>query len=69
VDLGRADARLWVHRPAAGEITEVPAGLLVVAGPGVVTVRDQPGGPHRATDPGVLLVCQLDSSRPHWAVD
>jgi quercetin 2,3-dioxygenase len=67
VDLRRTDARLWVHRPAGGQIADVPAGLLVVAGPGGAAARAQPGGPHRAADPGLLLVWQLDPARPDWA--
>src|SRR4051794_30514609 len=60
VDLGRADARLWVGQ--AGE--DVPPGLRVVVRDGeVVTSRD--GGPV----PGDALVCvwQLDTARPAWA--
>jgi redox-sensitive bicupin YhaK (pirin superfamily) len=60
VDLGRADARLWV-----GEADEdAPPGLRVVVRDGeVVTSRD--GGPV----PGDALVCvwQLDTARPAWA--
>ncbi|WP_448624117.1 pirin family protein [Geodermatophilus sp. URMC 64] len=67
VDLGRADARLWVHRLPAGEVADVPPGLLVVAGPGTTTTHEQPGGPFRATDPALLLVWQLDRQRPDWA--
>src|SRR5688572_28051425 len=32
VDLGRADARLWLRRAAPGESVTVPAGLLVLRG-------------------------------------
>jgi quercetin 2,3-dioxygenase len=67
VELGRPDARLWVGRPAAGQTVEVPAGLLVTVGPGRVTAARQPGGPHPAAD--LLLVWQLDTTRPEWAAD
>ncbi|WP_369133464.1 pirin family protein [Modestobacter sp. I12A-02662] len=60
VDLGRADARLWVG--AAGP--DVPAGLRVVARNGQVTV--EPGdGP--VAGPATVCVWELDTARPDWA--
>ena len=60
VDLGRADARLWVG--AAGD--DVPPGLrLLVRGDDVVAVAGE--GPVDAAD--VVLVWQLDAARPAWA--
>jgi hypothetical protein len=44
----------------------VPPGLLVVRGVDGVVVEQQDGGP--VGGPGVLLVWQLDTSRPDWAV-
>jgi quercetin 2,3-dioxygenase len=63
VDLGRADARLWVG--AAGERSDVPEGLrLVVTATGTEVARgDSPGGP------ATVLVWQLDDARPSWARD
>lgn len=66
VDLRRPDARLWIGRARAGEDAVVPAGLLVVRGVDGVVVEQQDGGP--VPGPGVLLVWQLDASRPDWAV-
>ena len=66
VDLRRPDARLWVGRARPGEDVVVPAGLLVARGVDGVVVEQQDGGPVRG--PGVLLVWQLDTSRPDWAV-
>jgi redox-sensitive bicupin YhaK (pirin superfamily) len=60
VDLGRADARLWVG--VAGP--DVPPGLRVVVRDGEVTA--EPGeGP--LTGPAVVCVWQLDTARPSWA--
>jgi len=66
VDLGRRDARLWVAGARPQEDVEVPPGLLVVRGVDGVVVEQQDGGPVRG--PGVLLVWQLDTARPDWAV-
>lgn len=66
VDLRRADVRLWVGRARAAEDVVVPAGLLVVRGVDGVVVERQDGGPVRG--PSALLVWQLDTSRPAWAV-
>jgi hypothetical protein len=44
----------------------VPPGLLVVRGVDGVVVEQQDGGPVHG--PGVLLVWQLDTARPEWAV-
>jgi redox-sensitive bicupin YhaK (pirin superfamily) len=66
VDLGRRDARLWVARARPQEDVEVPSGLIVVRGVDGVVVEQQDGGPVRG--PGVVLVWQLDTARPDWAV-
>ncbi|MGY1823782.1 pirin family protein [Geodermatophilus sp. SYSU D00079] len=67
VDLDRPDARLWVgHAPADGAV-EVPAGLLVLAGPAGTRVGRQDGG--RVAGPGTVLVWELDAGRPVWASD
>lgn len=65
VELGRSDARLWVARVQPGESVTAPAGLLVLRGAGRVVVEQQLGGP--ITDPGAVLVWQLDTARPAWA--
>jgi redox-sensitive bicupin YhaK (pirin superfamily) len=65
LDLGRADARLWVARAAPREVVEVPAGLLVVRGVDGARVEQQHGG--RVEGPGRLLVWQLDTALPDWA--
>jgi quercetin 2,3-dioxygenase len=57
VDLGRSDARLWVG-PAGDDI---PAGL-------VLAVRDDAvGADGDAAGASVVLVWQLDATRPAWA--
>ena len=62
VDLGRADARLWLG--TAGD--DVPPGLRVVLRDGVVTAG--PGeGP--VEGPATVCVWQLDAARPAWARD
>ena len=67
VDLGRADARLWLRRAAPGESVTVPAGLLVLRGVDDVVVAQQSG---RAVEgPGLALVWQLDTAVPEWARD
>ena len=63
VDLGRADARLWVGRAPV----EVPAGLLILRGADRVVVEQQDGGP--VDQRGLALVWQLDPGRPAWAWD
>ena len=65
VDLGRADARLWVGRLAPGASADVPAGLLVLRGADGVLVERQHGRTVR--EPGAVLVWQLDAGRPAWA--
>jgi redox-sensitive bicupin YhaK (pirin superfamily) len=65
VDLGRADARLWVARVRPGESVDVPPGLLVVRGADGVLVEQQAG--RVVAEPGALLVWQLDTARPAWA--
>lgn len=66
VDLRRPDARLWVARPAPGEEVAVPPGLLVVRGRDGVLVEQQAG--RRVDGPGAVLVWQLETARPAWAV-
>ena len=65
IDLGRADARLWVARVLPGASVTVPAGLLVLRGADRVVVEQQAGGP--VSEAGVALVWQLDTARPPWA--
>ena len=65
VELGRSDARLWVARVRPGDSVTAPAGLLVLRGADRVLVDQQPGGP--VTEPGAVLVWQLDTARPAWA--
>jgi hypothetical protein len=67
VDLGRGDARLWVARPEPGETVAPPAGLLLVAGDDGVSARSQSGEAFPAPGGSVLLVWQLDRTRPAWA--
>jgi redox-sensitive bicupin YhaK (pirin superfamily) len=57
VDLGRADARLWVGTGGG----DVPDGLRLTVEPDGITV----GGTPR--DGAPLLVWQLDTARPAWA--
>ncbi|MGY1804886.1 pirin family protein [Blastococcus sp. SYSU D00922] len=66
VDLGRADARLWVARPGPGADVEVPPGLLLLRGRDEVLVEQQDG--RRVEGPGAVLVWQLETARPAWAV-
>jgi hypothetical protein len=65
LDLGRADARLWLAWPRPGEEVAVPPGLLVVRGVDDVLVERQDGRTVRG--PGAVLVWQLDTGRPAWA--
>ena len=65
VDLGRADARLWLARVAPVATVTVPPGLLVVRGVDDVVVEQQPG--RQVEGPGAVLVWQLDTARPDWA--
>ncbi|MGY1856003.1 pirin family protein [Modestobacter sp. SYSU DS0290] len=60
VDLGRADARLWLG--TAGP--DVPAGLRVVVRDDEVTAAVGEGS---VPGPGVVLVWRLDAARPAWA--
>ena len=62
VDLQRADARLWLARVRPGESVDVPPGLLVVRGADGVLVEQQAG--RAVTEPGAVLVWQLDTGRP-----
>jgi redox-sensitive bicupin YhaK (pirin superfamily) len=65
VGLGRSDARLWVARVLPGESVTAPPGLLVLRGADRVRVDQQPGG--LVTEPGAVLVWQLETARPAWA--
>ena len=65
VDLGRADARLWVARVAPGVPVDAPPGLLVARGVNGVRVEQQDG--RTVEEPGLVLVWQLDAARPAWA--
>jgi quercetin 2,3-dioxygenase len=65
VDLQRPDARLWLARVRPGESVDVPPGLLVVRGADGVLVEQQGG--RAVTEPGAVLVWQLDTGRPAWA--
>lgn len=61
VDLQRADARLWV---GPGEGAAAPAGLrLVVTGEGVSV-----GGSDPIPPAALVVVWQLDTGRPEWAL-
>jgi quercetin 2,3-dioxygenase len=60
VDLGRADARLWIG--SAGD--DVPPGLRVVVRDGEVTAGVGKGA---IAGPATVCVWQLDTSRPAWA--
>jgi hypothetical protein len=65
VDLRRTDVRLWVSRLLPGDEVPVPAGLLVHREAAGVVVEQQAG--RRISEPGMLLVWQLDARRPAWA--
>ncbi|MDK3255815.1 pirin family protein [Blastococcus capsensis] len=65
VDLGRADARLWIGRTEAGGELTAPPGTTLVADAGAVRRAD--GGRVRLQGPGRVLVWQLDVERPAWA--
>jgi quercetin 2,3-dioxygenase len=65
VDLGRTDVRLWATRQLPGASVTVPAGLLVHREAAGVVVEQQAG--RRITEPGMVLVWQLETARPAWA--
>jgi hypothetical protein len=65
VNLRRSDARLWVAHVLPGDEVIAPAGLLVLRGADRVVVEQQPGGP--LSEPGAVLVWELDTARPAWA--
>lgn len=69
VDLGRPDARLWVHRAAAGDTVVAPPGLRLLAGTGAVQVVPDGSGPVRTAEPVSVLVWQVEAGRPAWAQD
>jgi hypothetical protein len=64
VELGRADARLWLSAPAPGEQVAPPPGLWVVCRDGELTVGPGDG---TVTGPATVCVWQLDPARPAWA--
>jgi hypothetical protein len=68
VDLGRADAALWVVRAAPGVPVDVPAGLLLQAGAGTAVVRHE-GGPVVPSEQVTLVLWQLETGRPAWALE
>jgi quercetin 2,3-dioxygenase len=68
VDLERADALLWVARLAPGTAVTAPAGLRLVAGPDSVVVAERPEEEVRADGVVTVVVWQLDTGRPEWAV-
>ncbi|RZU31182.1 pirin family protein [Blastococcus saxobsidens] len=65
LDLGRADARLWLGRARPGTVLETPPGLLLVADPAGTAV--QAAGPVRVEEPSAVVVWQVDAGRPAWA--
>jgi redox-sensitive bicupin YhaK (pirin superfamily) len=65
IDLARTDARLWLARVLPGGSATVPAGLLVHRAANRVVAEHQAGGV--ITEPGAVLVWQLDAARPSWA--
>jgi redox-sensitive bicupin YhaK (pirin superfamily) len=65
IDLARTDARLWVARVPPGGSVTVPAGLLLLRAADRVVVEAQSGT--LVTEPGAVLVWQLDAARPSWA--
>lgn len=68
LDLGRADARLWVGRAGPGRRLEAPAGFRVVApDAGEATAGEQPAGPVDDVGAATVLVWALDRARPAWA--
>jgi redox-sensitive bicupin YhaK (pirin superfamily) len=69
VELGRADARLWLSRVTPGQTAALPPGLLLEAGEGDVSVVRQDGGTFRAEEAVSVLVWQVDPARPSWAED
>jgi hypothetical protein len=64
VDLGRADARLWVAAPGPAEDVAPPTGLWVVCRDGDVTAGPAKG---TLTGPATICVWQVDLARPAWA--
>lgn len=68
VDLGRPDAVLWVRRAAPGVPVEVPAGLLLQAGARTTAGRHD-GGQVVPSEQVTLVLWQLETGRPAWALD
>lgn len=68
VDLRRADAALRVVRAAPGEAVELPAGLLLQAGRRTTATRHE-GGPVVASEHVALVLWQLETGRPAWALE
>jgi redox-sensitive bicupin YhaK (pirin superfamily) len=70
IDLDRPDARLWCRRLAAGEEASPPAGFRLRAEENAVHLDGHvPQSPVTAAEPTVVLVWQLDRTRPSWAAD
>ncbi|MGY2084352.1 pirin family protein [Blastococcus sp. SYSU DS0539] len=65
LDLGRADARLWLGRAEPGEELAPPAGVVLVAG--AAGARRHEGGPVRTDEAATVVVWQVDAGRPSWA--
>ena len=68
VDLGRADAALWVVRSPAGVPVEVPDGLLLQAGAQTVVAPHEGGGVVPSEDV-TLVLWRLETGCPDWATD
>ncbi|MCZ2857253.1 pirin family protein [Blastococcus sp. VKM Ac-2987] len=65
LELGRADARLWLGRAAPGEELSPPAGVVLVAG--AAGLRRHGAGPVRTDEAATVVVWQVDAGRPSWA--
>lgn len=68
VDLRRPDAALWVARGRPGVPVDVPAGLLLQAG-ARTSAGQHDGGAVVPAEPVVLVLWQLDTGRPAWALE
>ncbi|TFV51897.1 pirin family protein [Blastococcus sp. TF02A_35] len=66
LDLRRPDARLWLGRAEPGEELVVPAGVVLVATASGVARQD--AGPVRVAEPATVVVWEVDTGRPSWAV-
>jgi hypothetical protein len=59
---------LWVRRAAPGVPVDVPAGLLLQAGATTSVIRHD-GGAVVPAEQVTLVLWQLETSRPAWALD